>query len=286
MDLQALKSMLNTATATNTLKTFFIVKLLLGFPFKINLSYWNGPEKVSTIQRATFVPLMQQVFPPPFTNLDPGWLERLGQELDAPYFEQLQTYLRTEMSEHTVHPPPDRILHAFSATPFHAVRVVILGQDPYHGSGQAHGLSFSVPEGVAVPPSLRNIFKEIARDLGTVPSHAGDLSHWAAQGVLLLNTVLTVREGEAGSHQGKGWERFTDAAIRAISREREGIIFLLWGRHATAKEALIDAGRHLILKAPHPSPLSAHRGFLGCGHFGKTNELLRENGGIPIAWGT
>ena len=286
MDLQALKSKLSTATAANTLKTFFIVKLLLGFPFKINPSYWNGPEKVSTIRRATFGPLMQQQRTAPFPDIDPDWLERLQPELDTPYFAELQRFLRSEMAAHSVYPPPDRILHAFKATPFQAVRVVILGQDPYHGPGQAHGLSFSVPEGISVPPSLRNMFKEIARDIGGVPPLSGDLSQWAAQGVLLLNSVLTVRAGEAGSHQGKGWERFTDAAIGTLSRERHGLVFLLWGRHAMAKEAFIDARRHHILKAPHPSPLSAHRGFFGCGHFGRTNELLRENGGVPIAWDT
>ncbi|MFZ1618602.1 MAG: uracil-DNA glycosylase [Flavobacteriales bacterium] len=227
---------------------------------------------------------MQQQRATPVPDIDPGWLERLHPELNASYFAELKRFLRADMATHTVYPPPGRILHAFKATPFNDVRVVILGQDPYHGPGQAHGLSFSVPEGIPPPPSLQNVFKEISRDLGADPSRSGDLSRWAAQGVLLLNTVLTVRAGEAGSHQGKGWERFTDAAIGALSRERQGIVFLLWGRHAMAKEALIDPERHHILKAPHPSPLSAHRGFLGSGHFGKANELLEANGGGPINW--
>ncbi len=220
----------------------------------------------------------------PVPDIDPGWLEQLQPELDAPYFAELKGFLRTEMATQTVYPLPSLVLHAFKATPLQAVRVVIIGQDPYHGPGQAHGLCFSVPEGVPPPPSLKNIFKEIARDLGGVPPRSGDLLHWAEQGVLLLNTVLTVRAGEAASHQGKGWERFTDAAITALSRERKGVVFLLWGRHAIAKEGLIDAEKHYILKAPHPSPLSAHRGFLGCGHFGKANELVQAQGGQPILW--
>ena len=220
----------------------------------------------------------------PVPDIGTGWLQRLQPELDAPYFAELKRFLRAEMAAHTVYPAPGRILHAFHATPFQDVRVVILGQDPYHGPGQAHGLSFSVPDGVPPPPSLQNIFKEIQRDLGGEKPTTGDLSPWAEQGVLLLNTVLTVRAGVAASHQGHGWERFTDAAISAISRERKGVVFLLWGRHAMAKEGLVDMDRHYVLKAPHPSPLSAHRGFMGCGHFSKANELILAQGGKPIRW--
>jgi uracil-DNA glycosylase len=243
-----------------------------------------------TIRSAIFVSPMSHPLnsssPRPRPAIDPGWYIQLQAELDAPCFTALREYLVRERKAHVVYPRATDILRAFQLTPFDAVRVVILGQDPYHGPGQAHGLSFSVPEGVPPPPSLRNIFQEIHRDLGIpVPSN-GDLSAWASQGVLLLNTTLTVRAGEAGSHAGHGWERFTDAAISALSRERNGLIFLLWGRHAQAKEALIDPERHYILKAPHPSPLSAHRGFIGCGHFGATNEILAAQGSPPIDWRT
>jgi uracil-DNA glycosylase len=221
---------------------------------------------------------------PPVPNIDPGWLLRLKTAFEADHFAELKRFIKKERTNGTVHPAPDRILHAFLVTPFDQVQVVILGQDPYHGPGQAHGLCFSVPQGVAPPPSLQNIFQEISRDLGVPPPRSGDLSGWAAQGVLLLNTVLTVRSGEAGSHQGKGWERFTDAAISALSKEREGLVFLLWGRHAMAKEVLVDTDRHYVLKAPHPSPLSAHRGFIGCGHFSKANDLILARGGRAIRW--
>ncbi|MGB3524456.1 MAG: uracil-DNA glycosylase [Flavobacteriales bacterium] len=223
--------------------------------------------------------------PPQVPDIDPGWSERLRMEFSAPYFSDLKRFLVQERETHTVYPRGGDILRAFQLTPFEAVRVVILGQDPYHGPGQAHGLSFSVPHGIATPPSLQNIFKEIQRDIGTKPS-GGDLSSWAAQGVLLLNATLTVRAGEAASHQGQGWERFTDAAIKALSSDRSGLIFMLWGRHAQAKEALIDGERHYVLKAPHPSPLSAHRGFIGCGHFSAANEILMAQGGAPITWST
>lgn len=173
---------------------------------------------------------------------------------------------------------------AFDAVPFEAVRVVILGQDPYHGPGQAHGLSFSVPPGVPVPPSLLNVYKEIQRDLGLpIPRH-GCLASWAAQGVLLLNAVLSVEAGQAGSHAKRGWEGFTDAAIDALSREREGLVFMLWGSYAQKKGERIDRDRHCVMRAPHPSPLSAHRGFLGCGHFGKANRWLQGKGEAPIDW--
>jgi len=183
-----------------------------------------------------------------------------------------------------IYPPGGRIFAALDATPFEAVKVVILGQDPYHGPGQAHGLCFSVRPGVTPPPSLENIFKEIARDVGAVRPDHGCLTPWARQGVLLLNAVLTVEHGLAGSHQGKGWEGFTDTCIEVLDREREGLVFLLWGSYAQAKGKLIDTRRHLVLKAPHPSPLSAHRGFLGCGHFSKANNYLRETGQTAIEW--
>lgn len=217
-------------------------------------------------------------------DIEPGWHAALQEQFAAPYFAELKAFLRHERAVATVYPKGGDILRAFNTTPFHAVRVVILGQDPYHGQGQAHGLCFSVPHGVPFPPSLQNIFAEIHRDLGIPVPATGDLTPWARQGVLLLNATLTVRQGEAGSHQNKGWERFTDAAISALSRQREGLIFLLWGRYAQQKEALIDGGRHYVLKAPHPSPLSAHRGFIGCGHFGQANELLAAQGQAPIDW--
>lgn len=224
--------------------------------------------------------------PPQVPAIEAGWAAQLRAEFQAPYFAALKHFLVQERARHRVYPRGGDILRAFQLTPFAEVRVVILGQDPYHGPGQAHGLSFSVPAPVPPPPSLQNIFKEIQRDLGPFSPKSGDLSGWARQGVLLLNATLTVRAGEAGSHQGQGWERFTDAAITALSRHRTGLIFLLWGRHAQAKEALIDADRHYVLKAPHPSPLSAHRGFLGCGHFSEANEILMAQGAPPISWNT
>jgi uracil-DNA glycosylase len=217
-------------------------------------------------------------------DIGSGWLPHLAAEFERPYFRELKAFLMAEREQHSVFPKGSDIFHAFKRTPFDNVRVVIIGQDPYHGPGQAHGLSFSVPPGVRPPPSLQNIFTELKRDLGIpAPSH-GDLGRWADQGVLLLNATLTVRAEQAGSHQGKGWERFTDAAISALARERTGLIFLLWGRYAQAKEELIGTDRHYILKAPHPSPLSAHRGFIGCGHFGQVNELLAAQGQPPIDW--
>lgn len=224
--------------------------------------------------------------PPRVPEIGPGWMHLLGTEFGQPYFAALKQFLARERARHIVYPRGGDILRAFQLTPFHAVRVVILGQDPYHGPGQAHGLSFSVPAGVPPPPSLVNILKEVKRDTGAQASGQGDLSAWAAQGVLLLNATLTVRAGEAASHQGQGWERFTDAVIAGLSRERSGLIFLLWGRHARAKEGLIDPARHYLFKAPHPSPLSAHRGFFGCGHFGAANEVLQAQGGTPIDWST
>ncbi len=217
-------------------------------------------------------------------ELGPGWSRVLGAELDKPYFRALKAFLEAERARYRVYPAGRDILRAFARTPLEAVRVVILGQDPYHGAGQAHGLCFSVPAGVPPPPSLANIFAELHRDLGLpLPAH-GDLGRWADQGVLLLNATLTVRADQAGSHQGKGWETFTDTAIRALAEERSGLVLLLWGRHAQRKEALVPADRHYVLKAPHPSPLSAHRGFLGCGHFSATNEILQAQGLDPIDW--
>ncbi len=218
-------------------------------------------------------------------DIGEGWYEALRAEFQAPYFAELKAFLVAERAAHTVYPKGRDIFSAFKHTGFHNVRVVILGQDPYHGPGQAHGLCFSVPSGIPAPPSLHNIFAEIDRDLGITPTSA-DLTQWAKQGVLLLNATLTVRADQAGSHQGKGWERFTDAAIQRLSDAHEGLVFLLWGRFAQQKESLIDTHRHYVLKAPHPSPLSAHRGFIGCGHFAKVNELLAARGLPPIDWRT
>jgi uracil-DNA glycosylase len=199
-------------------------------------------------------------------------------------FARLKAFLIADRAAHTVYPKGQDIFAAFHHTPFDKVRVVLLGQDPYHGPGQAHGLSFSVPPGVPPPPSLQNMFKELHRDLGMAIPQSGDLTKWAEQGVLLINATLTVRAGEAGSHQNKGWEAFTDEVIRQVSARHTGVIFLLWGRFAQNKVTLIDADRHYVLQAPHPSPLSAHRGFLGCGHFSKVNELLSAQGTRPIDW--
>lgn len=217
-------------------------------------------------------------------DIGDGWYEVLRAEFQASYFTDLRRFLVAERAAHQIFPKGRDIFRAFNSTPFDQVRVVLLGQDPYHGPGQAHGLCFSVPDGVPFPPSLQNIFQEIGRDLQLPMPSSGDLSAWAAQGVLLLNATLTVRSGQAGSHQGHGWERFTDAAISALSAKREGLIFLLWGRFAQLKEVLIDARRHYLLKAPHPSPLSAHRGFIGCGHFSQVNEILAARGAEPIDW--
>ncbi len=219
-------------------------------------------------------------------KIEEGWKEALVTEWDKPYFATLTDYVRRRYSETQVFPSPSRIFAAFDATPFDSVKVVILGQDPYHGPGQAHGLCFSVPEGIAMPPSLLNIFKEMSSDLGVeLPAgKSGNLSYLAAQGVLLLNSTLTVEAHQAGSHQGKGWEDFTDAAIRALNDKRENIVFLLWGSYAIRKGAFIDRNRHLVLESPHPSPLSAHRGFFGNHHFSRANEYLALHGKSPIQW--
>ncbi len=217
-------------------------------------------------------------------QIEESWKPVLETEFNADYFAGLKEFLIEEKSKYRVYPPGPLIFNAFNKTPFERVRVVILGQDPYHGRGQAHGLCFSVPTGIAQPPSLVNIFKELNTDLGTpIPSH-GNLEKWAEQGVLLLNATLTVRINQAGSHQGKGWERFTDAAIRSLSDKKTGIVFMLWGKYAHAKESLIDAKKHYLLKAAHPSPFSAYSGFFGCRHFSKTNEILKRHGFEPIDW--
>lgn len=218
-------------------------------------------------------------------KLEPSWKARIGDWLQRPDMRDLSAFLRQRKAAGArIYPPGPQIFAAFDATPFDAVKVVILGQDPYHGAGQAHGLCFSVLPGVPVPPSLVNIYKEINADLGIPPPDHGCLLPWARQGVLLLNAVLTVEEGRAGAHQGKGWEGFTDHAIEALAREREGLVFLLWGSYAQAKGKVIDTRRHRVLRAPHPSPLSAHRGFLGCGHFSATNQYLAQRGQGPIDW--
>jgi uracil-DNA glycosylase len=218
-------------------------------------------------------------------RLEPGWKSRLAAEFESPYMQALRDFLVAERrAGKTLYPPAPRIFAALDATPFDQVKVVVLGQDPYHGPGQAHGLCFSVLPGVPVPPSLENIFAEQQRDLGLPRPDHGWLMPWAQQGVLLLNAVLTVERGLAGSHQGKGWERFTDAVVARLNEEREGLVFLLWGSYAQAKGQRIDARRHKVLKAPHPSPLSAYRGFIGCGHFSATNAHLESRGVTPIDW--
>ena len=218
-------------------------------------------------------------------KLEPSWKEHIGDYLGRPDMQALSAFLRTEkQAGKVIYPPGPEIFAAFDHTPFDAVRVVILGQDPYHGPNQAHGLCFSVRPGVQTPPSLQNIFKEINRDLGIAPPDHGCLTPWADRGVLLLNATLTVQQGMAGSHQGKGWEGFTDAAIDALNREREGLVFMLWGSYAQKKGQLIDARRHCVLRSVHPSPLSAHRGFLGCGHFSAANRYLESRGVAPIDW--
>ncbi|MEL6537857.1 MAG: uracil-DNA glycosylase [Bacteroidota bacterium] len=217
-------------------------------------------------------------------KIESSWKDRLGEEFSKPYFQQLVEFVKTEYSKFAVYPSGRFIFNAFDHCPFDAVRVVILGQDPYHGPGQAHGLCFSVNDGVPMPPSLINIFKEIKDDMGGEIPPSGNLVRWADQGVLLLNATLTVRAHQAGSHQKKGWESFTDAVIRKISEEKQDVVFMLWGSYAQKKGAVIDPFRHHILKAPHPSPLSAHRGFLGCKHFSQANSFLIGKGKTPIEW--
>ena len=220
------------------------------------------------------------------SSLHPSWYPALENEFQKPYMLCLTQFLKQEEEQGiSVYPKSSDRFNAFNLTPFNEVKVVILGQDPYHGANQAHGLSFSVQKGVAIPPSLKNIYKELQADIPgfNMPSH-GDLSSWAKQGVLLLNTTLTVRSGEPGSHQKMGWEQFTDKAIEALSAEKSGLVFMLWGRHAQAKASLIDPTKHVVLTAAHPSPFSAYNGFFGCNHFSKANAYLVEKGEKPIGW--
>lgn len=217
-------------------------------------------------------------------QIEESWYRRLQHEWEKPYFSALTQFVRDEYVCTKVYPHPKNIFRAFDLCPFTEVKVVILGQDPYHGVGQANGLCFAVNEGVAMPPSLQNIFKEIESDLGLPVEKTGDLERWARQGVLLLNATLTVRAREAGSHQGRGWEEFTDAAIKSLSEEREHLVFMLWGNYAKQKGAVIDRSKHLVLEASHPSPFSAHTGFFGCKHFSKANAYLREHGKEGIVW--
>jgi uracil-DNA glycosylase len=213
-----------------------------------------------------------------------SWSEALKTEFSHPYMEELKAFLIEEKKNYTIFPHGSHIFNAFNSTPFDSVKVVILGQDPYHGAGQAHGLSFSVQHGIALPPSLQNIFKELVADIGCSFPKSGDLSHWAHEGVLLLNTLLSVRLGEPFSHKDRGWERFTDQVIRTLSEQREHIVFILWGAPAGKKASLIDATKHLILKAPHPSPLSSYRGFFGSKPFSQSNDYLKAQGIDPIEW--
>lgn len=217
-------------------------------------------------------------------KIEPSWSRALAPEFEKPYFRELAERVRQEYASGTVYPPGPRIFAAFDACPLPQVKVVILGQDPYHGPGMANGLCFSVNPGVPVPRSLRNIYREISDDTGAPAPADGNLERWARQGVLLLNATLTVRARQAGSHQGLGWETFTDAVIATLAREREGLVFMLWGAYAISKARLVDRGRHLVLTAPHPSPLSASRGFFGCRHFSRANEYLKLRNLTPIQW--
>lgn len=225
------------------------------------------------------MPIFQQ------SPLDPSWQRVLGAEFDKPYMQNLAAFLAAERAAgKVIFPPEPLVFNAFNHTPFEQVRVVIIGQDPYHGEGQAHGLSFSVPEGIKPPPSLVNIFKEMESDLGVAMSGLGDLTPWANQGVLLLNAMLTVEQANAGSHQKKGWEAFTDAAIAALNAEREGLVFLLWGGYAQKKCKAIDQTKHFVLQSAHPSPLSVYRGFYGSKPFSQINQYLTARGQTPIQW--
>jgi uracil-DNA glycosylase len=218
-------------------------------------------------------------------DLHPCWLAHLAPEFDLPYMQRLKQFLLLQkQAGKVIYPESKNIFNAFNSTPLDQVKVVILGQDPYHGPNQAHGLCFSVQPGIQTPPSLQNMYKEIHRDLGLpIPNH-GFLQSWATQGVFLLNATLTVEQAKAGAHQGQGWEQFTDRAIQIVNEQRAGVVFLLWGSYAQKKGQFIDARKHLILRAPHPSPLSAYRGFIGCGHFSKVNEYLAGQGQTPIDW--
>ncbi len=221
---------------------------------------------------------------PTSVRIEPSWKEVLKEEFEKPYFKDLSTFVRDEYTKRKVYPPPKDVFRAFDLCPFDKVKVVILGQDPYHGVKQANGLCFAVHEGVVLPPSLQNIFKEIESDLGMKPDRSGDLSRWAEQGVLLLNATLTVRAASPGSHQEKGWEEFTDAVIRNLSEEREHLVFILWGNYAKNKGAVIDRSKHLVLESAHPSPFSAYEGFFGCRHFSQANKYLKKHGSGEIDW--
>lgn len=217
-------------------------------------------------------------------RIDESWKEMLSEEFEKDYFKHLTAFVREEYKARTIYPPGKYIFNAFDLCPFDKVKVVILGQDPYHGPYQAHGLCFSVNDGIEYPPSLQNIFKEIYYDLGISPPLTGNLTRWAEQGILLLNATLTVRAHEAASHQNKGWEEFTDAAVRQLAEKKENLVFILWGAYAQKKGAFIDRQKHLVLSSAHPSPLSAHRGFFGNKHFSRTNEFLTSKGISPIQW--
>ncbi|MBD3280420.1 uracil-DNA glycosylase [Candidatus Dojkabacteria bacterium] len=217
-------------------------------------------------------------------KIDSSWKKPLKEEFSKEYFKQLVKFVKDEYSNHTVYPPGPEIFNAFDKCPFDEIKVVIIGQDPYHGSGQAHGLCFSVAEGVRTPPSLVNIYKEIKDDLGKDIPDSGNLERWAEQGVLLLNATLTVRAHTPGSHQNKGWEEYTDAVVELVSEKKENVVFLLWGSYAQKKGSIIDRDKHLVLESPHPSPFSANRGFFGNKHFSKTNTYLKEHGKEEIDW--
>ncbi len=217
-------------------------------------------------------------------KIEESWKRRLSDEFEKPYFLDLTNFVRQEYTNKQIFPPGKLIFNAFQQSPFDRTKVVIIGQDPYHGPGQAHGLCFSVPEGIELPPSLQNIFREINEDLGIAPPANGNLERWASQGVLLLNATLTVQANRAGSHQNRGWELFTDRVIRLLTEEKEHLVFLLWGSFAQKKGEFIDRNRHLVLTSPHPSPLSSYRGFFGNRHFSKTNEYLVRQGIEPIQW--
>lgn len=230
------------------------------------------------------VPEMTDVSEKINPDIHDSWKKILKEEFNTPSFLSLRKFLQKEKAGYEIYPPGNKIFEAFNRTPFDKVKCVIIGQDPYHGPGQAHGLCFSVSKGIKIPPSLQNIYKELKQDLNIDPPKNGDLSKWADQGVLLLNATLTVRARTPGSHQNKGWEHFTDQVILKLSEERQHLVFLLWGRYAQAKSGLIDPTSHLILKAAHPSPFSAHNGFFGCRHFSKTNAYLKKHGIEPINW--
>jgi uracil-DNA glycosylase len=217
-------------------------------------------------------------------RIEQSWKDKLKEEFEKPYFVDLTAFIKSEYAKYAIYPPGKLIFNAFDKCPFDQVKVVLLGQDPYHEPGQAHGLCFSVPDSIAFPPSLQNIFKEIREDLNIPVPKSGNLERWAEQGVFLLNATLTVRAHQAGSHQNKGWETFTDKVIHSLAESKEHIVFLLWGAYAQRKGEFIDANRHLILKSPHPSPLSAHRGFFGNHHFSKANEYLIHQGKEPVRW--